>query len=154
AGIVFGILREDNTVDVQRTSKLVKLASPLEVTFHRAFDQAPNLWRALEDVIACGCHRILSSGAKSSAGEGESTLATLVEQARGRIRITAGGGITVKIAASLLSRARVDLHTSLRRRLAADTNGDLDPMPGSGASGLELQTSDVRALASIIASIG
>jgi copper homeostasis protein len=153
AGIVFGILREDNTVDVQRTSKLVELATPLEVTFHRAFDQTADLWQSLEDVIACGCDRILSSGAKSSAGDGESILTALVEQARGRIRIMAGGGITVKIAAGLLSRTRVDLHTSLRRRLAADANGDLDPVPG-GFFGLELQTSDVRALAGVIASMG
>lgn len=153
AGVVVGILREDNTVDVQRTSKLVELASPLEVTFHRAFDQTPDLCEALEDVIACGCHRILSSGGKASAGEGESTLAALVEQARGRVRIMAGGGITVQIAASLLRRTRLDLHTSLRRRLAADGNGGLDAVPG-GASGLALQTYDVRALASVIESMG
>jgi copper homeostasis protein len=153
AGIVCGILREDNTVDEQRTSKLVNLAGTMEITFHRAFDQTPNLARALEDVIACGCHRVLTSGGKSSAAEGESGLAALVDQARGRIRIAAGGGITVQIAARLLARTPVDLHTSLRRRLVNDADGDLNAVPG-GEKRFELQVSDVRALAGVMASVG
>jgi copper homeostasis protein len=153
AGVVCGILRDDNTVDEQRTSKLVKLAGPMEVTFHRAFDGAPNLERALEDVIACGCHRVLTSGGKPTASEGEGTVAALAEQARGRIRIAAGGGITVQIAASLLARTRIDLHTSLRRRLVAEGDGDLNAVPGREPP-VELQTSDVRALADVLASAG
>ncbi len=39
AGLSAAFLREDNTVDIERMSKLVKLAGPMEVTFHRAFDQ-------------------------------------------------------------------------------------------------------------------
>ena len=45
AGVVCGILHPDNTVDKQRTASLVGLAGPMEVTFHRAFDQTPNLLR-------------------------------------------------------------------------------------------------------------
>lgn len=153
AGVVCGILRGDNAVDGERTSKLVKLAGPLEITFHRAFDQTPNLAQALEDVIACGCRRVLTSGGKPSASEGEGTLATLAEQARGRIRIAAGGGITVPIAARLLARTQVDLHTSLRRRLVADSTDDLSTVPGLELS-LEQQESDVRALVRVIASAG
>jgi len=151
AGVVCGILREDNTVDEERTAKLVKLAGPLEVTFHRAFDYAPDLAQALDSVIACGCRRVLTSGGKPSASEGEVTLAALVEQARGRIRIAAGGGITVQIAARLLARARLDLHTSLRRRLVSDGDRELVTCPG-GEPSLELQASDVRTLAGLIAS--
>ncbi|MBV8897568.1 MAG: copper homeostasis protein CutC [Acidobacteriaceae bacterium] len=150
AGIVCGILRADRTVDIQRTSKLVQLADPMEVTFHRAFDLTPDLGQALEDVIGCGCQRVLSSGARPSAGEGESVLATLVQQTRGRIRIMAGGGITVQTAARLLACADVDLHASLRRRLNTDSNGSGEYVPG-GESDLGLQVSDVRALTTVIA---
>jgi copper homeostasis protein len=153
AGVVCGILREDNTVDEGRTAKLVKLAEPMEVTFHRAFDDTPDLMRALEDVISCGCRRVLSSGAKATAGEGKRTLAALVEQARGRVRIAAGGGITVRSAASLLTCTRLDLHTSLRRRLVTDADDDRDTVP-HGEPEFELQVSDVRALAGVIASFG
>lgn len=153
AGVVCGILREDNTVHEARTAKLAKLAGPMEVTFHRAFDYAPNLEQALEDVIACGCGRVLTSGGKPSAGEGEDALAALAEQARGRIRIAAGGGITVPIAARLLARARVDLHTSLRRRLVADADRELTAGATGGEPPLEVQASDVRALARLIESV-
>jgi copper homeostasis protein len=150
AGVVCGMLQKNNTVDQERTAKLVRLAGPMEVTFHRAFDEAPNLAQALEDVIACGCGRVLTSGGKPSAAEGESTLAALAEQAQGRIRIAAGGGITVQIASTLLARARVDLHTSLRRRLVDDGDREFATGPGREPS-LQLQASDVRTLAAVIA---
>ncbi len=67
---------------------------------------------------------------ETSASEGESTLAAFVEQARGRIRIAAGGGITIPVATSLLARAQIDLHTSLRRRLVPEADGDARTVPG------------------------
>jgi copper homeostasis protein len=153
AGVVCGMLHENNTVDQQRTAKLVRVAGPMEVTFHRAFDEAPDLPQALEELIACGCGRVLTSGGKRSAAEGQSTLAALAEQAQGRIRIAAGGGITIEIAARLLAHTRLDLHTSLRRRLVADADADLTTVPG-GELPLELQASDVRSLAALLASAG
>ena len=152
AGVVCGILHEDNTVDEARTSKLAKLAGPMEVTFHRAFDQTPNLARALEQVIACGCHRVLTSGGGPSAGESESMLVALVEQARERVRIAAGGGITTAIAASLLARTHLDLHASLRRRLVVDAKEDPNPVVGSEPA-FELQVWDVRAMVQVIESM-
>ena len=52
-----------------------------EVTFHRAIDMASDLERALEDVIACGVQRVLTSGGASSAWEGRKRLQAMVRQA-------------------------------------------------------------------------
>jgi copper homeostasis protein len=93
AGVVFGVLRSDGTVDVDQTRRLVELAHPLPVTFHRAFDETPDLSQALEDVIACGCERVLTSGGAPDVLSGAQVLARLVAQAEERIDIAMGGGL-------------------------------------------------------------
>jgi copper homeostasis protein len=92
-GLVFGALRPDATVDVERTREFVAKAFPLPVTFHRAFDEAPDPRGALEDVVAIGATRILTSGGMRSAPEGAAMLGELVRAAHGRIGILPGGGI-------------------------------------------------------------
>ncbi len=54
AGVVFGILRRDGTIDREQTAKLVGLARPLGVTFHRAFDQTREPVPALDTLLALG----------------------------------------------------------------------------------------------------
>jgi copper homeostasis protein len=92
-GLVFGVLHSDSAVNVEQTRELVELARPLPVTFHRAFDETPNLLAALESVIATAATRILTSGGKSSALAGASVLAGLVRAAGNRITILPGAGI-------------------------------------------------------------
>jgi copper homeostasis protein len=101
AGVVLGVLKSDRTVDVEATGRLVELARPMAVTFHRAFDSAPVLDEALEDVIETGCDRVLTSGGRASVMEGAQVLAKLVTLARGRIEIAVGGGLRLNNAAEL-----------------------------------------------------
>jgi len=100
-GVVFGLLLPDGTVDIERTRDLVHLARPLQVTFHRAFDETPNLSQALEDVVATGCDRILTSGGEPDVLAGATALAALVAQAGSRIIIAAGGGLRIQNAAAV-----------------------------------------------------
>jgi len=92
-GVVIGLLNADGAVDKKRTAVLAETAYPLGVTFHRAFDRVANPFEALEDVIACGCERILTSGLKPAAPEGMELLADLVRQSNDRIIIMPGSGI-------------------------------------------------------------
>jgi len=92
-GVVIGMLKQDGTIDKARCSKLVALAYPMSVTFHRAFDRALNPFEALEDIIQIGCERILTSGHKPTAPEGVQLLNDLVRQANDRIIIMPGSGI-------------------------------------------------------------
>jgi len=115
AGVVLGILSADRTVDAARTRALVQLAAPMEVTFHRAFDEVPDFDRALEDVIATGCHRILTSGGAPDVLTGADVLARLVTRAAGRIEIAAGGGLRLSNADEVRRRSGVrHFHSSLR----------------------------------------
>jgi copper homeostasis protein len=116
SGFVLGILRADGTVDVPRTREFVDLAGPLEITFHRAFDYTPTLDQALEDVIAAGCRRVLTSGGERDVLAGVDQLAWLVERAVGRIHIAVGGGLRLTQAAAIAQTTNAThFHGSLRR---------------------------------------
>jgi copper homeostasis protein len=101
SGFVAGVLRPDGAVDGNRMRLLVEQATPLEVTFHRAFDAAANLEHALEDVIATGCRRLLTSGGAPDVYIGAVKLRHLGEQADGRIAIAVGGGLRLETAAEV-----------------------------------------------------
>jgi copper homeostasis protein len=93
SGLVFGVLKADGTVDIERTRQLVGLAKPLPVTFHRAFDACPDLTQALEDVVRLGAAHILTSGGAPTAPEGSAKIKALVTEAGERITIVPGAGI-------------------------------------------------------------
>lgn len=114
-GFVAGILQQEGTVDRDRMEQLVKQAAPLEITFHRAFDVAANLESALEDVIATGCRRLLTSGGATNVYAGAKTIRRLVEQAGGRIEIAVGGGLRLDTATEVarITQAK-QFHGSVR----------------------------------------
>lgn len=114
-GVVIGALDADAGVDLAGCRGLIAAAGGLGVTFHRAFDAARDLARALEDVIALGCERVLTSGGQRSALDGAAHIAALVQQAAGRVRIMAGAGVRPENVADVLARSRADeLHASAR----------------------------------------
>lgn len=92
-GFVFGILKEDQTINYEQNKLLVDLAKPFPCTFHRAFDELENDFEALEDIINCGFKTILTSGQKTNVIEGMHRLAELVKAADNRIVIMPGGGL-------------------------------------------------------------
>ncbi len=141
-GLVLGILRADRTIDTQRMRELVEAAKPLPVTFHRAFDETPDLHEALEHVIAAGATRILTSGGKPSAAAGVSVLADLVKAAAGRITILPGGGINAgNLEGVVQTTGAREVHSGLGTSL---------PYGNSGAMEFE---NAVRELATVLAGL-
>lgn len=125
-GIVSGILNQDGSVDVKRTSRLVQAANPLPFTFHRAFDCTPYPLIALEDIIKCGCARILTSGHQTTAIEGKELIRKLIQQSAGRIIILPGSGVNEKNVDSLIkATGAFEVHLSGRKKLTASQNGKL-----------------------------
>ena len=114
-GLVIGFLQPDGSIDKKRTTALVEAAYPLGVTFHRAFDRVANPFEALEDIIATGCERILTSGLKPTAAEGAETLAQLIRQANDRIIIMPGSGVRAEnIVALARQTGAIEFHSSAR----------------------------------------
>jgi copper homeostasis protein len=111
AGVVLGILNSDATIDRDRVARLIELARPLSVTFHKAFDQVRDPDEALETLIDLSVDRVLSSGCRATALEGIEVLRRLVQRAGGRIAILAGGRLTPETLRTILIRTGVrELH--------------------------------------------
>ena len=92
-GVVFGALTAEGDVDMEFMRQLMEEAEGMSVTFHRAFDVCRDPRVALEQIIALGCDRILTSGQMPKAEEGVELLRELVERAGKRIIIMPGCGV-------------------------------------------------------------
>ncbi|TDW97529.1 copper homeostasis protein CutC [Dinghuibacter silviterrae] len=114
-GVVIGGLTQDGRVDKEQCARLVEAAGPMGVTFHRAFDRVADPLDALEDIIAIGCERILTSGLRPTAPEGAALIHTLVTKAGDRIKIMPGSGVRAEnlVALQATTGAR-EFHTSAR----------------------------------------
>ena len=106
-GVVFGALTADGRIDRGIMSELIAAARPMTVGFHRAFDLVSDQAAALETLIDLGVAVVLTSGGPALAIEGAPRLRALVDQARGRIEILAGGGMTASNVAALIKLSGV-----------------------------------------------
>jgi copper homeostasis protein len=152
-GVVIGALDADGHVD-SRCRELVSAAGKLGVTFHRAFDASVNLSRSLEDIIALGCERVLTSGGCANALAGAQVIADLVKQAGDRLVVMAGAGVR---STNLLEIARLtgagEFHGSARAVLRSSMRY-LNPALTDLSPDIE-QTSaaEVRAMKEALASL-
>ncbi|OOG55934.1 copper homeostasis protein CutC [Rhodanobacter sp. B05] len=147
-GVVLGVLDADGRVDTARCRTLIAAAGKLGVTFHRAFDLSRDPVQALEDIVALGCERILTSGAQASAVEGATRIRELVQQAGDRIVVMPGAGITAQnIAALATATGAHEFHASAKRQLPSGMQ-HRRPLLGDMQSGeLRSDVEQVRALA-------
>ena len=112
-GVVIGALSPRGQVDIPLMRRLTEAARPMKITFHRAFDECAEPFRALEDIIALGCDILLTSGQASSAYEGRKLIAELVQKAGDRIVIMPGAGINPRnISEIALATAASQFHGS------------------------------------------
>jgi len=92
-GVVFGCLRPDGTIDLATAETLVAAAHGMDITFHRAFDVSRDLGCSLEELIALGVPRVLTSGGQAGVEAGFEALLALQHQTQGRITLLVGGGL-------------------------------------------------------------
>jgi copper homeostasis protein len=117
-GVVIGLLEADGNIDLKRTARLVSLAYPMEVTFHRAFDRCREPFEAMEQLIEIGCTRILTSGQQPTAPAGVALIAELVQKAGERIIIMPGSGVRKENIRELAEATGAqEFHSSLRTKV-------------------------------------
>ena len=92
-GFVFGILDENQEIDIDKNKILIDLANGKPCVFHRAIDRTKNIFESTEKLIELGFKEILTSGGGNSAMEGKENLKKLVEDYSDDIKILIGGGV-------------------------------------------------------------
>lgn len=119
---VLGALTREGLVDRAALDRVAAAAAPLPLVFHRAFDALADQEAGLEELIAAGCARVLTSGDPLGVEHGQARLTALVRRAAGRIEIMPGGGVRAANAARLLraTGARA-IHFSAKERYGQPT---------------------------------
>ena len=154
-GIVSGALERNNQIDLDATKALREAADPLPFTFHRAFDLAPELEFALDELQELRVNRVLTSGGASSAIVGADAIARLQRRCGNAMTMLAGGGVRAPHVAELVRASGVtEVHARPTRRRSALSNTPRDirfgtntPVPGR----TELDPDAVRALVEALA---
>jgi copper homeostasis protein len=114
-GISVGTQTIDAEIDTEWLKRIVEWAGPMSVTCNRAFDGTPDPFKSLEELIACGCQRVLTSGQKSAAPDAGQLLGELVKQAAGRITIMPGAGVKSTNLQKLVAESNAtEFHSSAR----------------------------------------
>ena len=121
AAVVVGFLTPQGRIDEALTRHIVRLAAPMEVTFHRAFDEArQDPLEALKAVARAGCHLLLTSGQAPTALEGAAVIRRLVGATA--VKILAGSGVTPQNVGRLIALTGVgEVHGSCKTTLADGT---------------------------------
>ena len=118
-GISVGVQQLDGTIHTERLKQIVAWAGPMSVTCNRVFDTVPDPYAALEEIIACGCARVLTSGQATAAPEAAALLAELVRMAGDRIIIMPGAGINASNIEQLIKDTGAqEYHGSARKAIS------------------------------------
>ena len=110
--VVFGLLTPDGQIDYQRTMRLVESAGNMQVCFHRAVDLSRDYFEAIEQIINCGCTRILTSGGANKAVEGFENIRKAQELYGNKIEIMVGSGINAENVSKFHSVGIRNFHLS------------------------------------------
>ena len=131
AGIVSGVLHEDNTIDIKRTKELIELSKPMSFTFHRAFDIVSKPKEALLQLIALGVHRLLTSGQQEKAEDGIDLLLELQKLAKNKLTILPGSGINSENCIHFKNNGFTEIHSSASKIISNRTHSFFGNTPQS-----------------------
>ncbi len=124
AGIVTGALGEDDLVDARLMEVVKSALGERGFTFHRAIDHAKDKLAALDQCIAFGADRVLTSGGETLALDGAAMLKHMVARAGEKLVIAAAGGINAGNVVELVEKTGVrEVHFSAQKPKEATPSG-------------------------------
>ncbi|WKD87025.1 Copper homeostasis protein CutC [Polaribacter huanghezhanensis] len=142
-GIVSGVLHIDNTIDIERTKELVRIAKPMNFTFHRAFDWVVNPMDEIKNLEKIGVDRILTSGQKTSAEKGLNNLIKF-QKATSKITIMPGGGINQQNIKLFQENGFKEVHLSATSQTKTIENPAISMNSSTHFDETQIATSDIE----------
>lgn len=113
-GLVFGFLHADGAIDATRTKWFVDAVLGRTAVFHRAFDLTPDPLAALDQLLALGVTRVLTSGHAETALLGAEAIASYRLHVGGALEVLPGAGLTPATVVQVVQRTGADqVHASL-----------------------------------------
>ena len=149
-GISVGTQNIKGEIDTEWLKRIVEWAGTLGVTCNRAFDGTPDPYKALEDIIACGCERVLTSGQKSAAPDAGDILGKLVQQAGDRIIIMPGAGVKSSNLAKLIQESGATQYHASARVVAANPLQYINTQVSDYGSVYIADENEVRAMVNVL----
>lgn len=113
-GIVMGALNEDHSLPLTTLKNWVKMAHPLDLTFHRAFDRILQPKESLKRIMGLGFDRVLTSGQQTKALAGLDLLVELQNIAKNQLVIMPGGGINDQNCELFFKAGFSEIHLSAK----------------------------------------
>jgi copper homeostasis protein len=125
-GAVLGFLR-DGKVDIELTQRILDSAPTLKATFHHAFDETIDPFRALTCLGQCPqIDRVLSSGDPGDVTDRVERLALYQEATEGRLIILVGGGVDASVIKAIRATTNLaEFHVGRAARVPAAVNGSV-----------------------------
>ncbi|WP_281544998.1 copper homeostasis protein CutC [Grimontia sp. SpTr1] len=112
-GVVIGALQADGKIDETIVGDMIKAASGMGITFHRAIDHCSAPFDALEFLMAHKVERILTSGLAKRAEDGIEMLKEMADFTQGRLSIMPGAGVSPDNAKRIVDATGVtEIHLS------------------------------------------
>ncbi|MBY0597505.1 copper homeostasis protein CutC [Bacillus bingmayongensis] len=108
AGVVLGVLNERNQIDEEKLTDLLSVVNGINVTFHRAIDEAPDLIEAVQTLRNFEkVTYILTSGGQGKIEENIPVLYEMQRVSQGDIQLIAGSGVTKENIKRLLNETGI-----------------------------------------------
>lgn len=117
AGIAFGMLTPDRTIDKEHTRFLVELchANGKQFVFHRAIEDCIDIDQAMETLINLHVDRVLTSGGFPDVESGKDKLIAMEHQYGQSIEILAGCGLNSHNVQPLLDGGIMQVHGTCKK---------------------------------------
>ncbi|TVR41303.1 MAG: copper homeostasis protein CutC, partial [Cryomorphaceae bacterium] len=119
AGVVFGVLNNDSTLNLEHNQMLLNEARQigLAATFHRAIDVCRDPLHALETLMEMGFQNVLTSGQETTAEKGLALIAAMTQLAGDTLTVMAGSGVN-PTNAEIFKRSGIKaLHVTARKEM-------------------------------------